>query len=152
AVGGQQVKSSEQVIQYIRTHKTEPILLDVERNDKKLQLTARVRPGEELIGIHITQKFPVERVGVVGAATNAVDANIHIVKVTGKAIGQIFKRQRSVQNTLSGPIGIYRVTSTAAIELGWAGIFSILSFLSLNLGIVNLLPIPVLDGGAIFLL
>jgi len=36
--------------------------------------------------------------------------------------------------------------------LGWAGVFSILGFLSLNLGIFNLLPIPVLDGGAIFLL
>jgi regulator of sigma E protease len=36
--------------------------------------------------------------------------------------------------------------------LGWAGVFGMLGFLSLNLGIFNLLPIPVLDGGAIFLL
>ncbi|HYX42005.1 MAG TPA: site-2 protease family protein, partial [Pyrinomonadaceae bacterium] len=37
-------------------------------------------------------------------------------------------------------------------QFGLAGLFSMLGFLSLNLGIVNLLPIPVLDGGAIFLL
>jgi regulator of sigma E protease len=37
-------------------------------------------------------------------------------------------------------------------KLGWAGLFAMLGFLSLNLGIFNLLPIPVLDGGAIFLL
>ena len=37
-------------------------------------------------------------------------------------------------------------------RLGWAGLFGMLGFLSLNLGIFNLLPIPVLDGGAIFLL
>jgi regulator of sigma E protease len=37
-------------------------------------------------------------------------------------------------------------------ELGWPGIFTMLAFLSLNLGVFNLLPIPVLDGGAIFLL
>jgi regulator of sigma E protease len=36
--------------------------------------------------------------------------------------------------------------------LGWGGLFAMLGFLSLNLGIFNLLPIPVLDGGAIFLL
>ena len=36
--------------------------------------------------------------------------------------------------------------------MGWEGVFSILGFLSLNLGVFNLLPIPVLDGGAIFLL
>jgi regulator of sigma E protease len=36
--------------------------------------------------------------------------------------------------------------------LGWAGVFSMLGFLSLSLGVFNLLPIPVLDGGAIFLL
>ena len=41
----------------------------------------------------------------------------------------------------------------ASVErLGWAGLFGMLGFLSLNLGIFNLLPIPVLDGGAIFLL
>ncbi|HTG94009.1 MAG TPA: site-2 protease family protein, partial [Pyrinomonadaceae bacterium] len=37
-------------------------------------------------------------------------------------------------------------------RLGWDGVFGMLGFLSLNLGIFNLLPIPVLDGGAIFLL
>jgi regulator of sigma E protease len=37
-------------------------------------------------------------------------------------------------------------------RFGWGGLFQTLAFLSLNLGIFNLLPIPVLDGGAIFLL
>src|SRR5437667_5828747 len=47
---------------------------------------------------------------------------------------------------------MYRVAATSAIRLGWAGVFATLGFLSLNLGVFNLLPIPVLDGGAIFLL
>src|SRR5438552_12984333 len=74
------------------------------------------------------------------------------MRVTGKALGQLFSGKRSVRNTVSGPIGIYRVASTSAIRLGWAGVFCTLGFLSLNLGVFNLLPIPVLDGGAIFLL
>jgi regulator of sigma E protease len=53
---------------------------------------------------------------------------------------------------LSGPIGIYQATQKSIERLGWDGAFGMLGFLSLNLGIFNLLPIPVLDGGAIFLL
>jgi regulator of sigma E protease len=151
-VGGQTVKSREQVTQYIRSHKTEPIVMDVDRGGKTLQLTPKVRPGEELIGVHISQRPPMERVGLIAVAKHAVASNAQIVRLTGKALGQLFRGQRSARNTLSGPIGIYRVTSSAAVELGWAGVFSTLAFLSLNLGVVNLLPIPVLDGGAIFLL
>jgi regulator of sigma E protease len=57
-----------------------------------------------------------------------------------------------VRNTLSGPIGIYQATQKSIEKLGWDGVFGMLGFLSLNLGVFNLLPIPVLDGGAIFLM
>jgi regulator of sigma E protease len=72
--------------------------------------------------------------------------------LTAKALGQVFQGKRSMRDTLSGPIGIARESSRVVSELGWAGIFTMLAFLSLNLGVFNLLPIPVLDGGAIFLL
>src|SRR6185312_12588629 len=82
----------------------------------------------------------------------AWDTNLQIIRLTGKALGQVFTGQRSVRNTLSGPIGIYQAAKTSVERLGWDGVFGTLGFLSLNLGIFNLLPIPVLDGGAIFLL
>ena len=49
-------------------------------------------------------------------------------------------------------MGIYKAAGSAVEKFGWGGFFTTLAFLSLNLGIFNLLPIPVLDGGAIFLL
>jgi regulator of sigma E protease len=67
-------------------------------------------------------------------------------------LGQFFSGQRSARNTLSGPVGIYKAASTSVERYGWGGLFTTLAFLSLNLGIFNLLPIPVLDGGAIFIL
>jgi regulator of sigma E protease len=152
AVGGQPVKSSEQVVQYIRSHKTEPIVMDVDRQGKRMQITATIPPGEEIIGVHVGQKLPMGKGGPVSAARYAVDSNVRIMRLTGKALGQFFSGKRSVRNTISGPIGIYRVASASANELGWAGVFTTLGFLSLNLGVFNLLPIPVLDGGAIFLL
>ena len=152
AVGGQNVKSSEQVVQYIRMHKTEPIVMDVDRVGKRLQLTANIPAGEQIIGVHVGQKLPIEKGGPITAARYALNSNVRLVRLTGKALGQFISGKRSVRNTISGPIGIYRAASTTAIELGWPGVFGMLGFLSLNLGVFNLLPIPVLDGGAIFLL
>jgi regulator of sigma E protease len=100
----------------------------------------------------VGQKLPIQKAGPITAARYAVDSNVRIMRLTGKALGQLFTGKRSVRNTVSGPIGIYRVASSSANELGWAGVFTTLGFLSLNLGVFNLLPIPVLDGGAIFLL
>src|SRR4030095_1832899 len=90
--------------------------------------------------------------GVIGAASYAVRTNLEILRLTGKALGQLFTGQRSARDTISGPIGIARASSTAVREAGVGGAFAMLAFLSLSLGIFNLLPIPVLDGGAIFLL
>lgn len=152
AIGGQSAKSSEQVIQYIRAHKDEPLPMDVDRQGQPLQVTVRIPPGQQIIGVHIGQKVPFVRVGPVVSGKYAVDSNVRILRLTAKALGQVFQGKRSVRNTLSGPIGIARESSRVVSELGWTGIFTMLSFLSLNLGVFNLLPIPVLDGGAIFLL
>ena len=152
AIGGQTARSSEQVIQYIRAHKEEPLALNVERQGQPLQVTVRIPPGQQIIGVHIGQRVPFVRVGPIAAGKYAVDSNVRILRLTAKALGQVFQGKRSVRNTLSGPIGIARESSRVVSELGWTGVFTMLSFLSLNLGVFNLLPIPVLDGGAIFLL
>src|SRR5712675_215988 len=157
AVNGEPVKSAEQVTQTIREHKGQPITLRVERDGRPIEFTATPRllsPQEtrERLGFTPDEEVPYQRVGLTGALSTAVDTNYEFIRVTGKALGQLFAGKRSVRNTISGPIGIYRAASTSAIRLGWAGVFSMLGFLSLNLGVFNLLPIPVLDGGAIFLL
>ena len=98
------------------------------------------------------EELPYENIGLTGTARYALDYNLEILRLTGKAIGQLFSGERSARNTFSGPIGIYEAAGNAVDEAGWGGIFSMLGFLSLSLGVFNLLPIPVLDGGAIFLL
>jgi regulator of sigma E protease len=154
AVNGEAVRSAEQVRRFVQEHKTEPFRVTVERNGQQQDITASVRKlpnGREILGIGY-QPPPRERVGLAASAAYAVSFNMEILRLTGKALGQLFRGERSARNTLSGPIGIYSAASTAANELGWAGVFTMLGFLSLSLGVFNLLPIPVLDGGAIFLL
>lgn len=155
AVSGQPVRSAEQVTQFIREHKSQPITLTVNRGGRQLDITATPRKladGRERLGFRPDEEIPLHRVGLTAAATYAVEMNLEILRLTGKALGQFFTGQRSARNTLSGPVGIYKAASTSVERFGWGGLFTTLAFLSLNLGIFNLLPIPVLDGGAIFLL
>lgn len=152
AVGGEPVHESAQVTEFIKAHPNQAISLTIERNGVRSDITTptwRLEGG--LIGVTIGEEVPLQEAGIKTAAYHAVQSNVQILRLTGKALGQVFSGQRSVRNTLSGPIGIYDATERS-VGLGWAGVFSLMGFLSLNLGIFNLLPIPVLDGGAIFLL
>jgi regulator of sigma E protease len=154
-VQGQPVHSGEQVTQFIREHKGQPITLTLNRNGRRVDITAtprRLSDGKERLGFRPDEEIPMHKVGLLGATAYAVDNNLEILRLTGKALGQFFSGKRSARNTLSGPVGIYKAASTSVERFGWGGLFTTLAFLSLNLGVFNLLPIPVLDGGAIFLL
>jgi regulator of sigma E protease len=153
SVAGEEVRSAAQVTEYIRNHDGQAIKFSVERGGSTAEVntTTRRLPGGK-IGISIGDKVPLQKAGVGSAMAYAYDSNLQILRLTGKALGQVFTGERSVRNTLSGPIGIYQAAQKSVETLGWDGVFGMLGFLSLNLGIFNLLPIPVLDGGAIFLL
>lgn len=152
-LAGAKVRSAAQVTSYIKDHGDQLVQVTIERDGqlKELTIPARRLEGGK-VGITIADEFPLHKVGLGGAAAYAYRTNVEIVKLTGKALGQVFTGKRSVRNTLSGPIGIYKAAATQVDRLGWNGVFQMLGFLSLNLGVFNLLPIPVLDGGAIFLM
>jgi len=152
-VGSENVKSSAQVIEYIRSHDGQKIPISVQRHGQTVQLiTPERRLDGSRLGFGVKEQFPMEHANAGSALAYAYDTNLQILRLTGKALGQVFTGKRSVRNTLSGPIGIYQAAQKSVERLGWDGVFGMLGFLSLNLGIFNLLPIPVLDGGAIFLL
>jgi len=68
-----------------------------------------------------------------------------------EVLGRIFTHKVSVSQ-LSGPVGIARMAGQAAEMNGWMPKFGLAAAISLNLGILNLLPFPILDGGGILLL
>ncbi|MBD0370573.1 MAG: RIP metalloprotease RseP [Pyrinomonadaceae bacterium] len=159
AIDGEQIRNSEQATQYIREFKGEQLRLTIERDGQQMEIASGVDrerddKGNERarLGVGLVDDPPRQRVGPVAATSYAVNFNLEILRLTGKALSQFFTGQRSARNTISGPIGIARAASTSANELGWGGVFGMLGFLSLSLGVFNLLPIPVLDGGAIFIL
>ena len=75
------------------------------------------------------------------------------MRLTGKVFGQMFAGERSVKDAgLAGPVGIVQIIAKVVNEMGFAGLVGILAVISLNLGVFNLLPIPLLDGGQILVL
>lgn len=158
AFNGKTVRNSQELSSQIRENKDAPAIITVERNGQRSEINTAAKLDEDgvyRIGIgfaaaNITTRVPV---GLGGAAGFAVESNMRILRLTGKVFGQLFAGERSVKDAgLSGPVGIVQIISKVVKELGFAGLFGILAVISLNLGVFNLLPIPLLDGGQIMVL
>jgi regulator of sigma E protease len=111
--------------------------------------------GRALIGVQINAKSSkVRESATIGEAAGfAFQSNYDVIALTGRVFGQMFSGQRSVRDAgLAGPIGIVGLIVSVVREEGFAGLLSLLTVISLNLGIFNLLPIPLLDGGQILVL
>jgi regulator of sigma E protease len=154
---GQPLRNSSEVPNLIRASNGVPIKLLVERggSQKELTIQAKEEDGNFKVGATFApdQIMTREPVNIAQAATFAVNSNLEIIRLTGKVFGQLFSGERSAKDAgLAGPIGIVQIISKVVHEQGFAGLVSILALISLNLGVFNLLPIPMLDGGQIALL
>ncbi|MBE7515466.1 MAG: RIP metalloprotease RseP [Chloracidobacterium sp.] len=156
SVNDKAIRNTQEMKQLISENKEQPIKLTVDRAGQRLELTTNAvqKDNEWRIGIAFDQNLlhNLEPVGAAGAASYAVDQNLRILRLTGKALGQVGTGERSAKDTVSGPIGIGQVIVNTAFSSGLIGLISILMFISLSLGVMNLLPIPMLDGGQIMVL
>ncbi len=136
-------------------------VLDIERDGQLQQLTvfpAKLSDGAVRIGIGfaspseaersaIDAQFLVLRAGPVEALGRAADECVRITSTTLDMLGKMIVGKASLEN-ISGPVGIAGFARSSA-ELGLARFLYFLGLVSLSLAILNLLPIPVLDGGHI---
>lgn len=158
AINGKTITNSNEVINTIRENKENPVTLLVERGgeQKEIAITPKVsEDGVYRIGAVFTSDAVTAReaVGIGGALSYAFRTNWEIMRLTGKVFGQLFSGQRSVRDSgLAGPVGIVSVITNAVSQAGFGGLMFVLGIISLNLGIFNLLPIPLLDGGQIMML
>ena len=81
------------------------------------------------------------------AFTLSLEQNYEWSGLIFQTLGGLLTRDTPTSQ-LVGPVGIAQLSGTAA-EIGWISLFGLMSMISLNLGILNLLPIPILDGGHI---
>jgi len=156
SVNGKAIRNTQELRNLINEIKDQPIKLGINRNNERKEVeTHAVQQNDEwYIGFKFDPSLLTnrERVGVVGAFTDAIDQNVRILRLTAKAFSQVGTGERSARDTVSGPIGIVRTISDVAASTGFQGLVFLLMVISLNLGVMNLLPIPMLDGGQIVML
>jgi regulator of sigma E protease len=116
-----------------------------------LTITPVEDKGRVIIGFRTELPADHEHYGLVGSTVKSIGQNFDIAVLTFRIIGRIFAGSASVK-TISGPIEIASVAGSAARTRSARLFFGFIGLLSLNLGIFNLLPIPILDGGVIALL
>jgi regulator of sigma E protease len=153
SVNGIDLKSSVQSIQTIVQGITEPsfpITVNRKGETLKLQITPTVKDGQRYIGMTLDTPTTYVKLGFSDAVSKSISTNVEYGKTIFQIIGMLFKREASLKQ-LDGPIGIVRASGEALNE-GFATLISLMALISLNLGLLNILPIPVLDGGVMLML
>ena len=155
-IDGAAVDRFEDIATYIRLRPDQAMTLGIVRQGRPLELQATPRsitltdnfgnearlgqlgiapPGEPAI-----VELPPHR--IVGAAVEQTGATVKMMVVT---IGQLIRGQRSLKE-MGGPLKIAQFSGQQA-SLGWLDFVLFMALISINLGFINLLPIPLLDGG-----
>jgi regulator of sigma E protease len=155
SVDGHPFHSVNALLAYMQVGQGKPLTLDVDRNGTDVKLTAEPAKlqgstymlGFAVVPVPVNQKPLPLMEAVNKSASFCGDNSFLIVEV----LHRIFTHKIGV-GQLAGPVGIARMAGDAAETKGWYPKFGLAAEISLNLGILNLLPIPILDGGLILLL
>ncbi|COF73386.1 RIP metalloprotease RseP [Streptococcus pneumoniae] len=148
-IGSHEVSNWESLIQAVETEtkdKTAPTLdvtISEKGSDKQVTVTPEDSQGRYLLGVQPGVKSDFLSM-FVGGFTTAADSALRILSALKNLIFQ------PDLNKLGGPVAIFKASSDAA-KNGIENILYFLAMISINIGIFNLIPIPVLDGGKIVL-
>src|SRR5271157_3717051 len=157
-VNGQEIPATEAMVDMMTHTKDQPLDIVALRNGQKL--TFKVQPT--LSAGHPPGEVRY-RIGLASVPTKVVQ--LSFPEAVRKSVGECVKNsslilellRKMVEHKVSirqvdGPIGIGSAVGSAAREEGWTPLLFVSAIISLNLGVMNLLPIPILDGGVILLL
>lgn len=152
SIGGQKIERVEQAIDLIKQYLGQPVQIVLQRNGKDLppiEVIPRVSPPENegALGVALDLPLAKQSYSIWQAVPMGLRTTWNAVRAMYRTIvGAILGEQPGFQVT--GPIGIYTMTREAA-KTGLSRLFEFTAFLSLNLFLVNLLPLPALDGGRV---
>ena len=155
SVDGDKIERFEDLQRIIGLNAGTPVVLSVERAGKILSVTVTPKIAnitDRFGGEHKMARLGVSRQGLefkhldpASAVLASVEETVNISLGTLKAVGQMIAGTRSTDE-LGGPLRIAQMSGEVT-HGGVAGFFWFLALLSINLGLLNLFPIPLLDGG-----
>lgn len=156
SVDGQPIAGLEAMIESLKRTKDKPIQITVMREGKPLTFT--VQPvlsnlkGDERYRVGIASApMKVSSLPLPAAFRKSLEQNKQGSLLILELVQKMVQRKISIRS-IEGPIGIGRAAGQAASRKGWTPLLELTAGISLNLGIFNLLPIPIMDGGVILLL
>ena len=153
AVDGRGVGSVQDFQELVGPRAGQTLVLEVERGERRFEVNVVPQANEEgrgVVGIFIDQ-FHFKRFGPREAIARSAADNWDMTVQIFAFIGKIFERKISPQSAIGGPIEIAKISGAAA-RRGFRDLLFFMSMISLNLGILNMMPIPILDGGQISIL
>jgi regulator of sigma E protease len=157
AANGLPVRSTQSLSHLLQQTQDHPVVLTVMRNGQQLNLTltpqiATSEDGQKVYRIGIlSMPVRIDKLPFAQALSRSIDSNRKNSMLILELVKRMMQRRISVKQ-MEGPIGIARISGMAAQEKGWSPLMEVMAAISLNLGIFNLFPIPILDGGLILLL
>ncbi len=159
SVDGHELHSAPAILAYLQQNKGAMVRVKVQSGSAVRELTMQPEMGDVGQGPKVYRlgfspelpPFKVEQLPLPAAVMQSVSFNLKNSGLILEVLHRMVTRKLAANN-LSGPIGIARETGLAATQPGWQPIIGLMTIISLNLGIFNLLPIPILDGGVILLL
>jgi regulator of sigma E protease len=161
-VNGEKVEFWEDVTKKIHAKKGETLHLLVERKDSKdleVTITPEAREVETiwgkkvevgLIGIKPSDEIIKVRYDLGTALVRGAKNLFQMTLMTFKALFYIIAGTMSFKESVTGPLGIFIIATNAA-KIGFSAVLHVIGILSMSLAIFNILPLPILDGGHIFL-
>jgi regulator of sigma E protease len=152
---GEPIDDFAQLVRLVEPKAGERVMLQVKRDGQivevPVELAAEEVGGRRIgrIGVeaNMEQLFALQKYGAVAALGQATGKTWDMSTFTLRIIGRIVTGDVSLK-AISGPISIAETTGFAARQ-GWRTFLSTLAIISISLGILNLLPIPILDGGQV---
>jgi len=161
AIDGRAIREWNEVKELVQKSAGRPVEITVKRGDQTLTFTVTPEEsvvknlfGEDiksgLIGVVASGEYVTINVGPFGAIREGFEKTWEVTKLTCLTIVKIFQRVVPIK-TLGGPILIGQLTGQLAQE-SFSYLIPFMAVISINLGILNLLPVPILDGGVILFL
>lgn len=157
-VNGHEIPATEALVDMLSATKDQPLDMVVLRKNQRLTfkvqpvLSAGRPPGEVRYRIGLaSMPTKVVQLPFPEAVKKSVSECVKNSSLILELLRKMIQRKVSIRQ-VDGPIGIGSAVGSAAREEGWTPLLFVSAIISLNLGVMNLLPIPILDGGVILLL
>jgi regulator of sigma E protease len=148
SVDQQPVETWQELTKIIHSHPGEELEITWVRDGEEFTsvVTPELQPQSNIGLIGIGSKIQYRKAGFFEAVGYGFNISLRIVKLIGASIKLIITGEESIKSALGGPIIIAKMAGESA-KMGLQSLFEFTAFISLNLGLLNIFPFPVLDGG-----